>query len=216
MWLIPHRIETERLVLRGFEPGDAANLAKTIDDNSEYLARYMSWARYPTNGAEGQAAWIASSRSEFEAGVEFTMGVFSRETGQILGGSGYHPRENPHRLDIGFWLAEDQQGKGYITESTAALTFVGLTLCRSAVVSIAHAPSNARSEAVPRRLGFVRQQAPVGSCADGDAEVNGVVWHASLDELANGPLAQFKRPRAYAADGSEFVWAYAPAHRENA
>lgn len=215
MWLIPHRIETERLVIRVFEPSDAANLAHAIESNAEYLARYMSWARFPTNGVEGQAAWIATSRSEFDAGVEFAMGIFSRETGHILGGSGYHPREDPHRLDIGFWLAEDQQGHGYVTESSAALTFIGLTLCRSEVVSIAHAPSNIRSEAVPRRLGFVKQPRPAGACADGGDEVNGVVWYATRDQLDEGPLSEFKRPRAFAADGSEFVWAYTPQRREN-
>lgn len=204
-WQVPYRIQTERLVLRVYVTGDADALASTIAASASHLSTYMIWARGEIADAAGQRAWIQAARSEFDAGLEYTMGIFGAD-GTLLGGTGFHPRTAPTRLDIGFWLAQEHQGNGYITEAAAALTTVAIQVCGAEVVSIAHAPSNARSEAVARRLGFTRQDVNVGTCNDGDKQTDAVVWFAYPPALASGPLAAFQRPRAWDAAGRELQW----------
>jgi ribosomal-protein-serine acetyltransferase len=58
---------------------------------------------------------------------------------------------------IGYWLAADAQGRGLMTRAVAACldhAFAAWDLHR---IEIRAAPDNARSRAVPERLGFVQE-----------------------------------------------------------
>lgn len=205
-WRVPYRIETERLVLRVYEAEDAQTLADTVNASRDHLARYLPWARGPEDLASTRRAWIASTRNEFTTGHEYTMGIFAREDGHFLGGTGFHPRTEPTRLDIGYWISADATGRGYVTEAAAALTWVAFGVANARIVSIAHAPTNSASAAVPKRLGFVRQEESIGPCTDGGDSVEAVVWFAGPEMLAREPLASFPRPRAFDAEGRELEW----------
>jgi len=205
-WRVPYRIETERLVLRVYEVDDAEPLADAVNESRAHLSRYLPWARGPEDLASARRAWIQSTRNEFDTGHDYTMGIFARNDGRLLGGTGFHPRTEPTRLDIGYWIAADAQGKGYVTEAAAALTRVAFGLANARIVSIAHAPTNSASAAVPQRLGFVRQDEPIGPCTDGADSVEAVVWFAGPEVLAREPLASFPRPLAFDAVGRELEW----------
>lgn len=75
--------------------------------------------------------------------------------GILVGMIGHVGIDWPNRAtEIGYWLAEDRQGRGIITRSVRALideAFGPLDLHR---VVIRCATGNTRSAAVPRRLGF--------------------------------------------------------------
>lgn len=75
--------------------------------------------------------------------------------GPIIGVVGFHSIDWTNRnTTIGYWLAEDQQGKGLMTTIVRALVdhaFDGWSLHR---IEIHCAPDNRRSRAIPERLGF--------------------------------------------------------------
>lgn len=192
---VPARVETARLVIRRYVDADAEALTEVTARNRDHLLRYMAWARLEPQTVAQRRAFIDSVNVDFDAGTDFTMGMFARATGRFLGGTGFHVRHEPDRLEIGYWIDAAREGEGLVTEAAAALARVALEHAGAAVVSIAHAPSNARSEAVPRRLGFVRQAARVDACQDGDTQVDGIDWHATAAELGSGPLAAFPAPR---------------------
>lgn len=204
-YAIPHRIETERLVLRRYTRDDALAIDTVTTRNIAHLRRYMSWIKFEPNTLRERRNFIRRTHAEFDAGTDFTLGIFDLD-GQFLGGTGYHVRHSPARLEIGYWIDAEHEGKGLITEVAAALSHVALELTGASIVDIAHAPSNTRSAKVPERLGFVRQQEPSPDCFDNGVMVPAVMWWATWDHLKREPLSNFSRPRAFNAYGQEISW----------
>lgn len=59
-----------------------------------------------------------------------------------------------HKTELGYWLAEKMQGRGIVTQCTAALTRYAFKKLGMNRIQIKVAKGNTRSEAVPTRLGF--------------------------------------------------------------
>ncbi|MFW7413978.1 GNAT family N-acetyltransferase [Demequina sp. SO4-18] len=204
-YLVPHRIETERLVLRRFERSDARALATVIQRNLDHLRAYMEWAQFEPQSVAQREQWIAEVNRQFDAGEDYTLGMFTRD-GALVGGTGYHRRTEPDRLALGYWIDRDLEGRGLVTEACAALTHVAIRIAGTGIVDISHAPSNGRSAAVPARLGFQRQQGSGQQCYDRGEKHGSVTWFATAATLAAEPLASTPRPRVTDATGTEVPW----------
>jgi RimJ/RimL family protein N-acetyltransferase len=152
----PYRIETERLVIRCYEPRDAALLKEAIDSSLDHLRAWMFWADGEPQTLEEKTELLRSFRAQFDAGDNFVYGIFSADESELVGGSGLHPRETGG-LEIGYWIRASATRCGFVTESTAALTRVGLEICRAERIEIRIEPRNEASLGVPRKLGFVEE-----------------------------------------------------------
>jgi RimJ/RimL family protein N-acetyltransferase len=150
----PHRIETERLVIRCYDPGDAALLKDALDSSLEHLRAWMPWTDNEPETLEQKTAMLREFRSQFEAGENFTYGIFSADESEVLGGTGLHPRVGPGGLEIGYWIRESATRQGIATESSAALTRVGIEICGADRIEIRIEPGNEASLGIPRKLGF--------------------------------------------------------------
>jgi RimJ/RimL family protein N-acetyltransferase len=153
----PYRVETERLVIRCYDPGDAALLKEAIDSSLEHLQPWMPWALDEPQTLEQKVELIGFFRAAFETGENFTYGIFAAGESQLLGGTGLHPRVGPGGLEIGYWVRASATRQGIVTESTAALTRVGLEICEADRIEIRIEPRNRASAGVPRKLGFVEE-----------------------------------------------------------
>ncbi|WP_062076470.1 GNAT family N-acetyltransferase [Demequina globuliformis] len=209
LYRVPHRIETDRLVIRRYTEPDADQLATVIARNIDHLARYMEWITVEPQSLQQRRAFIADANHKADAGEDYTFGMFLH-TGELVGGSGYHVRAEPDRLAIGYWIAAEHERQGLVTEACAALTWVGLGLAGASVIDISHAPSNARSQAVPQRLGFTLQDARGDACYDRGCRESATMWWAAPADLTREPLASVERPRAFDADGRELPWPHPP------
>jgi RimJ/RimL family protein N-acetyltransferase len=153
----PYRIETERLVIRCYEPRDAPLLKDAIDSSLEHLRRWMPWTEHEPQTLEEKADLLRSFRAQFDSGDNFVLGIFSADESRVIGGSGLHPRLEPGGLEIGYFVRANATRQGYITESTAALTRVGFEICQADRIEIRIEPGNEASFGVPRKLGFVEE-----------------------------------------------------------
>jgi RimJ/RimL family protein N-acetyltransferase len=153
----PYRVETERLVIRCYEPGDAPLLKEAIDSSLEHLQPWMPWALDEPQTLEQKVELVGFFRAAFEAGENFTYGIFAAGESELLGGTGLHPRVGPGGLEIGYWVRASATRQGIVTESTAALTRVGLEVCEADRIEIRIEPRNRASAGVPRKLGFVEE-----------------------------------------------------------
>jgi RimJ/RimL family protein N-acetyltransferase len=90
----------------------------------------------------------------YEKLEDFTMGIFSRDGAQLLGGTGLHPRGRKVCWEIGYWVRADAEGRGYVTEASIALTQVALGLAGLPRLEIRCDSRNLRSRRIPERLGF--------------------------------------------------------------
>ena len=153
----PYRIETEQLVVRCYEPRDAPLLKDAIDSSLEHLQPWMPWALDEPQALEQKIEFVESFRSSFGAGENFTYGIFAADEGELLGGTGLHPRVGPGGLEVGYWVRASATRRGIVTESTAALTRAGFEVCEADRIEIRIEPRNEASFGVPRKLGFVEE-----------------------------------------------------------
>jgi|GEM_PF-141046 len=152
----------EGLVMRTREAADAAEVFAVIDANRAYLREWLPWVD-GTESPEGIAGVIESWNKQAEKGTDFVFGIV--EDGKYVGNIGLHDikRHNDSGM-IGYWLAENAQGRGIMTACVRTLTdfsFRGLGLNR---IYIHAAAPNAKSRAIPERLGFTHE----GTMQDGE------------------------------------------------
>src|SRR5690606_8710437 len=128
---------------------DAEALVEVVTRNVPHLERYMEWIKSEPQTVEQRREFIDDVNRKYDEGEDYTLGIFDRTTGEFIGGTGFHVRTEPHRLEIGYWIDAGHEGKGLVTETAAALTLVGLAYAGSEIVGVAHVPSNTRSASVP-------------------------------------------------------------------
>ena len=108
-------IETERLILRPLDPGDAEAAFRWCGDPA--VNTYMIYPLYRC--AEDVRKWL-ESRNPDDPDV-YDEGIVLKETGELIGSGGlsWHPERNA--WEIGYNLRADQWGHGYTVEMIRAL-----------------------------------------------------------------------------------------------
>jgi RimJ/RimL family protein N-acetyltransferase len=201
----PYRIETERLVIRCYEPRDAELLADAVNSSLDHLTPWMPWAA-PAD-VEAQVQLLRGFRGDFDKDENFVYGVFDRDETRLVGGAGYHPRGGEGSLEIGYWIRADSIGRGYATEVTATEARVGFELCGLDRIDIQIDPENDRSRRIPEKLGFtheatLRRRLPPRN--DGEPRRDSMVFTMLREELNASPCLQYAY-RAYDAAGRELL-----------
>jgi len=170
------QIESARLLLRPWRLEDAPQLKAAIDANLDHLRPWMPWAQHEPSSPETIAARIGRFEQDFAAGLDATYGIFARDDGRVLGGTGLHLRI-PAGVEIGYWLDHRELGRGFATEASKALTAEAFRHPEVSRVQIRCDPRNLRSAAVPRRLGYRLVETMVGQAyaPDGSSR-DTMVW----------------------------------------
>lgn len=138
-------------VLRPWEPSDAEELTAVIAANRGHLQRSLPWAA--SHGFEDSVAYLLRKEAQIEANDGFEGAIVL--DGRIVGGAGFHAVDWINRsTSIGYWLAAEAQGHGLMSAAVRALlahAFETLELHRVVIEVVV---DNARSRAIPERLGF--------------------------------------------------------------
>lgn len=153
----PYRIETERLVIRCYDPRDAPLAIDAIGSSLEHLRVWMPWAENEPQTLDEKADLFRSMRSNFDAGEDFSYGIFAPGEQEQLGGIGLMPRVGPGGLEIGYWIRASATRQGFMTEAAAAVSRVGVEVCGADRIEIHVEPRNEPSMGIPRKLGFVEE-----------------------------------------------------------
>lgn len=166
----------DSLGVRPLGATDAAPLYALIEANRAYLAQWMPWPADQDLAATGQFIAEAEAQLIEENGFQAKI----EPEGAIVGIAGFHSIDWTNRnTSIGYWLAEDAQGKGTMTTVVSALVDYAFYEWELHRIEIHCAPANHRSRAIPERLGF-REEAVLR-----EAELVGEQW---LDSVVYGLL----------------------------
>lgn len=153
----PYRIETERLVIRCYDPADAPLLKDAVDRSAEHLRPWMSWVPDEPEELQVVVDRLRRFRGQFDLDENWVYGIFARDESRLIGGTGFHPRGGEGSIEIGYWVAADALRQGIATEVTAVLTRVAFELCGHERVDLQVEPANEASARVPRKLGFTHE-----------------------------------------------------------
>jgi RimJ/RimL family protein N-acetyltransferase len=151
----PPCIDTKRLTLRAFGPGDAIALKDAIDANLDHLQAWMPWAMSEPSPLDAIESRMERFATAFANGPEWGYAIRLTGQNEIIGGCGLHASVGDDALEIGYWIDSRHLRRGYATEAAAALTATAFALPSITRVEIRCDPANVASAAVPRRLGFM-------------------------------------------------------------
>jgi len=110
-----------------------------------------------------------------------------------VGGTGLHPRVGSNAFEIGYWIHVNYINKGYATEISAALTKVAFEIEHVNRVEIHVDPSNIKSEAIPKKLGYVYEATLRNRTENIEGELkDSMIWSILREEYLNSPCAKAK------------------------
>lgn len=154
---------TPRLLLRPGFPEDAPALAAAIAD--EAIARNLATVPWPYRIRDAEA-FLASPRDP----VRPALLVFERTSGapRLVGSCGLGRRPSG-AVELGYWIARSDWGRGFATEACAALVEIARALGLPSLEG-SHFIDNPASARVLEKLGFepLGIIAPRLSCARGE------------------------------------------------
>lgn len=202
-WRVPTRIETDRVTLRRYTGADAAALHEVTTANIDFLRPWMWWIRNEPQSVEDRMGLIDFFSAQFESGEGYTLGMFAKD-GTYLGGTGFNVEDG--ELEIGYWLREDAQGQGLVTEVAAALTRVALEYAGAPRVTLAIEPTNAPSVAIAMRLGFSQRGTRLEEFGPGGELRESLLFDVTRADFHATPAATFPVPALRDADGKAAAW----------
>lgn len=141
--------------IRLVEERHALEIYSVVDAHRNYLRDWLAWVD-ATTGPDATRDWIRMGLEQFAAGNGFQAGIWV--DGSYSGSIGFQPIQwLNRRTEIGYWLAPHAQGRGIMTAAAHALTAYALEDLSLNRVQIQCAIGNHKSQAIPRRLGFVEE-----------------------------------------------------------
>jgi RimJ/RimL family protein N-acetyltransferase len=153
----PYRIETERLVVRCWDPHDAPLLKDALDTSLDHLRPRMPWANDEPQPLAAKVELLRRFCGLFDLGQDFVYGILAADEREVVGGTGLHTRVGEDAFEIGYWIRASRVGAGLATETVAALTCVAFTVCGVDRLEIHIDPANEISCRIPRRLGYAEE-----------------------------------------------------------
>lgn len=138
--------------LRLAEAHHADELFALADANRAPLRQWLPWVD-GTRTLDDTHGFISGALRQFAAGNGFQACIL--HTGAIAGMIGFHYFDRLNRkTEIGYWLGAQFYGKGIMTRACRALIDYAFDVQRLNRIEIKCASGNARSRAIPQRLGF--------------------------------------------------------------
>ncbi len=149
------RVETPRLLLREFRPGDWRSVLSYA--RLPKVVRFMPWG--PSTPALTRAFLRrVSNLRRCKLRKSYELAVILKSENRLIGACGLRVKSVSEREgDIGYCYHPDVWGNGYATEAARAIVNFGFKRLRLHRVWSAHDPSNRASGRVMRKTGMKRE-----------------------------------------------------------
>jgi RimJ/RimL family protein N-acetyltransferase len=156
---LPERIDVDGdAYLRWLTVDDAEAVADAVGESLEHLKPWMPWADAQSADVIFQRGRMRSQPQQRDREEEWQYGLFAVADDALLGAFGLMTRRGPRTLEIGYWLHVDVGGRGHATNAARALTRVGLEIDSIDRMIIVCDEANARSKAIPKRIGYTLER----------------------------------------------------------
>ncbi len=144
-----------KIRLRLLEEADARAMFSLIDQNRQYLRQWLPWLDTQKT-PEDTLHFINGARDQAQRNETLTLGILFEQT--LCGVISYHRFDWANRSSmIGYWLAENLQGRGIMTDACRTMLDHGFGRLGLHRIEIRCAAGNKKSCMIPERLGFTRE-----------------------------------------------------------
>lgn len=186
-----YTLRTPRLLVRCFDPADAPALKAAIDASLDHLLPWLPWAREEPQSVESKAEALRHFRARFDLDKDWNYGIFAPGGRELVGGIGLHVRGSREARELGYWIAKAHAGAGLAAEAAGALVRVCFEVERLERVEIHCDEHNARSAAIPRKLGFTHDGTLRERSERGDGSRGGrMIWSLFASEYEASACAR--------------------------
>ena len=148
-------LETERLLIRGFELSDAPAVQRLVNDID--IARSTLHIPYPYT-LEMAEEWIASQKEQLENGTSIELAIALKKDGELIGAIAISAiNREDETAEIGYWIGKKFWNNGYCTEAAKRIVqycFEELKLNR---VYAIHFSTNPASGRVMEKIGMKKE-----------------------------------------------------------
>jgi [ribosomal protein S5]-alanine N-acetyltransferase len=179
---IPKRLESERLYLRSFQPGDGEWYYAAGQRNRSHLSEYEAGNMILEAKSSAEAEDIVRDLAAiWEKGKNFFLAGFEKEHDEFVVQIyiGEVNAELPE-YEIGYFVDQEHEGRGYVTEAVRA----ALGFCFEALsahrVSLECDDTNVRSRRVAERCGFVKEGHRRENKKHADGSFTGTMYYGLL------------------------------------
>ncbi|WP_432663643.1 GNAT family protein [Wukongibacter baidiensis] len=144
-------IKTERLTLRKLEKNDVEKMFKIF--SNEKIMQY--YGRFPMTEITEAEELMSKFSQTFESNEAIRWGIELKDRNIFIGTCGFHNWKKSHsRTEIGYELAEEHWGYGYMKEAVGAIVKYGFEQMDLNRIEAVVYPENIASEELLKRLGF--------------------------------------------------------------
>ncbi len=150
----PERVDAGAVTLRRVRSTDAGAIAAAVAASMDYLKPWMPWANPAATERRSQLVRVAEADQWWESGIRYTYSVVTADRGTLVGEITLQRRADGASAEIGYWIAENQAGRGYATAAGMAITAVALSLSGVTRAEIHCDAANAASAAIARKAGY--------------------------------------------------------------
>jgi len=171
------KINTERLLLRGFLPGDAPRIQELA---GAFEIAEMT-LNIPHPYLDGMAeTWMESHPKEFDAGAGVVFAMTEAQSEELLGAVGLTITKRFNRAELGYWVGKPFWGRGYATEAARAVLKYGFEELQLNKIYATHMTRNPASGRIMQKLGMQQE---------GLLKQHALKWDQFVDLAAYGILS---------------------------
>ena len=139
-------------IVRRLTLGDLPEIWALVEAERDRVAVWMPWVE-ATRTIDDQRRWlegVVADQRGLDSAAIFVDGAYAGGTGLSLDAFGVAG-------EIGYWIASAHEGKGLVTRAVRTMIDIGFRELGLHRIVIRAGVDNARSRAIPERLGFTRE-----------------------------------------------------------
>jgi ribosomal-protein-serine acetyltransferase len=131
---------------------DSITLFDLVQHNCDYLRKWLPWVDAVRDHMD-QENFVLSEQRRWKEKRGLSLGIWGNN--DLIGVIGFNKIDHINKTaEIGYWIAENHQKRGFVTDSCEKLMEFGLKNLGITTFIIICATENQRSQLIPKRLGF--------------------------------------------------------------
>lgn len=147
-------LQSERLILRPFEHGDAAEVQRLAGNR----AIADTTLNIPHPYEDGMAEeWISTHKTKMQSGEIATFAIIREVDDQLIGAIGLTIERRFERAELGYWIGEPYWGSGYCSEAAKRIVRHGFENLRLNRIHAWYLERNPQSGRVLEKIGMLNE-----------------------------------------------------------